>query len=195
MTRKKLNSQNYSLEVSYQTTKFWIYKTSVSGFASDDPAEITQPEIETSKISSLKFLELGHAKRLGYMFDRRKAARRNHRAGAAIFAHLPMADAIDSSEEGPSVLFIGITQNLSSEGIALTIPGIGFDKRYCRSAKIMKLSLLLPNVTIRLHVQPVHCAPLQQNAPRHGHSIGARITAFEGIDEGGWQDFVNRLGK
>src|SRR5262249_9437536 len=155
----------YTLEVSYQTTKFWVYKTAVSSFLPEDAEVDSQPpQVETSKISSLKFFESSAAKKLGGIFDRRKAVRLNHRLGAVLMAQVPVAGAAQS-DDGTSVLFMGITQNVSQHGIALIIPAIGIDKTYCRTSKPMNLSLHLRGASVSLQVEPIFCAPLQQNDP------------------------------
>ena len=88
---------------------------------------------------------------------------------------------LDSEAHVPaeSLIFLGRTIDISSEGLSLVLPSTPVDERYCGKAARIQLSLHLPKGAVSLEVSPVRCTPLDEEDTALGYLMGAQIVSFD----------------
>ena len=120
------------------------------------------------------------------LLERRQTPRLRVACEAELFASVSLLDTSEVDRLTSSLVFLGATQNISLAGVALTLPSMRIDERYCQEAHSLKVSLhLKPSSSFELEISPLRCHPLNANDPDAGYLIGARITrvAEEGETE------------
>jgi len=110
--------------------------------------------------------------------ERRNTIRIKVGCDAELTANLSILDS-EAYVPAESLVFLGRTVDLSSEGLSLVLPSIQIDERYCVKSTRIQLSLHLPKRTVSLEVSPVRCVPLDEEDTALGYLIGAQIVSFD----------------
>jgi hypothetical protein len=111
--------------------------------------------------------------------ERRQSRRLKDNCDAQLIANLSILD----SNAGPhpeSLIFLGVTRDLSAEGVSVILPSASISENYCSETRGLKLSLYLPDGAVALEVRPVRCVPLDDHDTGQGFLMGATII---GVDE------------
>jgi hypothetical protein len=106
--------------------------------------------------------------------ERRQSRRLKDNCEAQIIANLSILD----SDAGPlpePLIFLGVTKDLSAEGLGVILPSASISENYCSETKGLKLSLYLPDGAVALEVRPVRCVPIDENDTSGGFLMGAEI--------------------
>jgi len=81
----------------------------------------------------------------------------------------------DAAEYPEPLVFLGHAIDLSAHGLALNLPAIQIDERYCNESNKLTVSLQLPAGALEFAVAPVRCVPLDANDKGRGYLMGVRI--------------------
>lgn len=123
--------------------------------------------------------------------DRRLSTRRKARLETELTVSLSLLDTSTRGDE--TLLLMGETHDVSAEGLAIVVPSIRIDEKYCEEERPLKMSLHLQNESVQMQLQTVHCNRLQEDDPDRGYLIGARITDFGGFGPIAWERLVREL--
>jgi hypothetical protein len=91
---------------------------------------------------------------------------------------------------GDSLLLLGATYDVSEEGLAIRVPAIRIDEKYCEESRPLTMALRLGGFSMQLELQTVHCKPLKESDPDQGYIIGARIIDFGRLGSADWKRIV-----
>ena len=123
--------------------------------------------------------------------ERRHSQRIKVRCDAELTANLSILDG-DANVPGESLIFFGETKDLNTRGVSLIIPSISIDEKYCSESDRVKISLHLPEGSVALEVEPVHCVQLNPKDIGQGSLLGGRIVSMSG-HEGNLERFLQTL--
>lgn len=121
------------------------------------------PTLKTNKVDSPKFPE-----------ERRSMPRLRVHCDAELIAGLSILD-VAAQENDDTLVFLGVTKDLSAQGLGLVLPSTQIDERYCNESNSLKVSLHLPECAVGLEVNPVRCEPLNPGDSAQGYLMGAKI--------------------
>ena len=122
--------------------------------------------------------------------ERREMRRLKVRCEVELLADLSLLDA-DAGEPLESLIFMGVTSDLSSAGLAMIIPSTIIDERFCGGDNRLNLSLHLPDGVIGLEVTPVRCERITGANSAHGYLLGTKITDVKQRDR--FERYIERL--
>src|SRR5687768_18563085 len=111
--------------------------------------EQTGQGLEYFPISKLTTLD-----HLTSAIERREMRRLKVRCEVELLADLSLLDA-DAGEPLESLIFMGETSDLSTAGLAVVVPSMIIDERFCDGDYSLNLTLHLPEGAITLEVTPV----------------------------------------
>ena len=111
--------------------------------------------------------------------ERRQSRRLKDHCEAQLIANLSILDR-DAGPHPEQVIFLGVTKDLSAEGLGVVLPSAHISEDYCSETKGLKLSLYLPDGAVALEIKPVRCVPLDERDTSQGFLMGAAII---GVDE------------
>jgi hypothetical protein len=143
-------------------------------------------------ILGVSLLKSGRVERSSYETERRRTPRHNSRIEAELVAGLSLLDAAADEDSSQTLLLMGVTLNVSDNGLAVALPSIRIDEGYFKQARPVSVALHLPNCPLQMKAELVHCVPLQSNDPNQGYLIGARITDQRETDSE-WKQYVRSL--
>jgi hypothetical protein len=106
--------------------------------------------------------------------ERRQSRRLKDNCEAQLIANLSILDS-DAGPQPEPLIFMGITKDLSAEGLGVIVPSASVSENYCSETKGLKLSLYLPDGAVALEVRPVRCVPIDENDAGRGFLMGAEI--------------------
>ena len=106
--------------------------------------------------------------------ERRQSRRLKDNCEAQIIANLSILDS-DAGPHPEPLIFLGVTKDLSAEGLGVIVPSASISENYCSETKGLKLSLYLPDGAVALEVRPVRCVPIDENDTSRGFLMGAEI--------------------
>lgn len=115
-------------------------------------------------------------RRPGNFIERRLTPRSAASCEVEVIADLSLLDT-ESTAPPEQLVFLGETINLSAGGIALTLPSLQIDERFCCGGHLLRLWLHLPQGAVNLGICPVRCSPLEYYGRVHGYLIGSRIVS------------------
>ncbi len=128
------------------------------------------------------------------LIERRQSPRLRVACEAELFASVSLLDTSETDKPSSSLVFLGATQNISLAGVALTLPSMKIDEKYCQEAHSLKVSLhLKPSSSVELEISPLRCQPLNANDPDAGYLIGARITRVGAEGETEFKTFLQSV--
>jgi hypothetical protein len=107
--------------------------------------------------------------------ERRQSQRLRAQCEAELIASVTLLDAAQPENGTSTLVFMAETQDISAHGLALVLPSIRIDEKYCEQPRSLKLSLHLPDAAVELEVNAIRCVPLNVRDPGQGYLIGARI--------------------
>ena len=122
--------------------------------------------------------------------ERRGMRRLKVRCEVELLADLSLLDA-DAGEPLESLIFMGVTSDLSTAGLAMIIPSTIIDERFCGGDNRLNLSLHLPDGVIGLEVTPVRCERITGANSAHGYLLGTKITDVKQRDR--FERYIERL--
>lgn len=125
--------------------------------------------------------------------DRRRSPRLRAQLEAELVTDLSFLDGSELQDSDASLVFMGVTHNVSANGLAVVVPSIRMDESYCEQARPISLALHLPDAAVQMKIEPIHCTALTEKDPDQGYLIGARITSSQEVDEHEWQKYVEDL--
>lgn len=109
--------------------------------------------------------------------DRRRSLRRRERNTVEMFAPLSLLDAGESADETEEPLtFVCFTRDMSETGIALVIPSVRIDERFCEQHRSLRLKIDLPDQALEIRVKAIRCERLERLDPLEGYLIGAQFS-------------------
>jgi hypothetical protein len=114
-----------------------------------------------------------------FPIERRHSRRITVRCDAELTSNLSILGG-DANVSGESLIFFGETKDLSNHGVSLILPSISIDKKYCSESNRVKISLHLPEGSVALEVEPVHCVSLNPKDTGQGSLLGGRIVSMSG---------------
>ncbi len=114
--------------------------------------------------------------------ERRQSRRLKDNCEAQLIANLSILDS-DAGPHPEPVIFLGVTKDLSANGIGVILPFSSISENYCSETKGLKLSLYLPDGAVALEVKPVRCVPLDDNDTGQGFLMGATIIGVNDREE------------
>jgi len=106
--------------------------------------------------------------------ERRQSRRLKDNCEAQIIVNLSILDS-DAGPHPEPLIFLGVTKDLSAEGLGIIVPSASISENYCSETKGLKLSLYLPDGAVALEVRPVRCVPIDENDTNRGFLMGAEI--------------------
>ena len=106
--------------------------------------------------------------------ERRQSRRLRDCCEAQLIANLSILDS-DAGPHPEPLIFLGVTRDLSAEGLGVVLPSAHISENYCSETKGLKLSLYLPDGAVALEVKPVRCVPLDERDTGQGFLMGATI--------------------
>ena len=106
--------------------------------------------------------------------ERRQSRRLKDNCEAQLIVNLSILDS-DAGPHPEPLIFMGITKDLSAEGLGVIVPSASISENYCSETKGLKLSLYLPDGAVALEVRPVRCVPLDEHDTTQGFLMGAEI--------------------
>lgn len=112
--------------------------------------------------------------KLTFPTERRKSRRLKDSCEAQLIANLSILDS-DAGAHTEPLIFLGVTKDLSAEGLGVILPSAPINENYCSETKGVKLSLYLPDGAVALEVKPVRCVPLDERDTGQGFLMGATI--------------------
>ena len=129
-------------------------------------------------IHNSQLLSLTNGDHAAVSIERRRAARHRAACGIEIKANLVTLDN-DAQPSEDSLVFFGLSRDLSAGGIALVFPITSIDNRYYGENSRLQLSLQLPTGAVDLEVNPIRFVPLSDEDSALGYLIGARIVSID----------------
>lgn len=147
--------------------------------------EQTGQGLEYFPISKLTTLD-----HLTSAIERREMRRLKVRCEVELLADLSLLDA-DAGEPLESLIFMGETSDLSTAGLAMILPSMIIDERFCGGDNRLNLSLHLPDGVIRLEVTPVRCERITGTNSAQGYLLGTKITDVKQRDR--FERYIERL--
>ena len=126
-----------------------------------------------------------------FPIERRHSRRITVRCDAELTSNLSILGG-DANVSGESLIFFGETKDLSNHGVSLILPSISIDEKYCSESNRVKISLHLPEGSVALEVEPVHCVSLNPKDIGQGSLLGGRIVSMSG-HEGNLERFLQTL--
>jgi PilZ domain-containing protein len=122
--------------------------------------------------------------------ERREMRRLKVRCEVELLADLSLLDT-DAGEPLESLIFMGQTSDLSAAGLAMIIPSMTIDERFCDGDNRLNLSLHLPDGVIRLEVTPVRCERITGANSSQGYLLGTKITDVKQRDR--FERYLERM--
>jgi hypothetical protein len=110
--------------------------------------------------------------------ERRRAQRFVAECEAELTASLALLDS-DAHPCSDTLLFFGRTRDLSAGGLALILPSMLVDERYCGEWARLHLLLHLPTGAVSLEVNPVRWQLVQRVGTPLGYLMGAQILSID----------------
>ena len=123
--------------------------------------------------------------------ERRHSRRIKVRCDAELTSNLSILGG-DANVSGESLIFFGETKDLNNHGVSLILPSISIDEKYCSESDRVKLSLHLPEGSVALEIEPVHCVSLNPKDIGQGSLLGGRIVSMSG-HEGNLERYLQTL--
>jgi hypothetical protein len=114
-----------------------------------------------------------------FPIERRHSQRIKVRCDAELTSNLSILGG-DANVPGELLIFFGETKDLSNHGVSLILPSISIDEKYCSESNRVKISLHLPEGSVALEIEPVHCVPLNPKDIGQGSLLGGRIVSMSG---------------
>jgi hypothetical protein len=99
----------------------------------------------------------------------------------------------DVADGAEPLVFFGQAIDLSATGVALNLPSIQIDERYCNGANRLSVSLQLPAGVIELGVAPVRCVAFDDTDKGLGTLLGARIITI--TDQRKFDEYLQTLSR
>jgi len=124
-----------------------------------------------------------------FIGERRISQRLKARLEVAVLVGLAVLDTT-SPDRGDTLLLLGATYDVSDEGLAIRLPAIRIDERYCEELRPLTLSLRLGGFSLQFELQTIHCKPLKKSNPDQGYIIGAKITDYGRLGSADWKRLV-----
>jgi hypothetical protein len=112
------------------------------------------------------------------------------RCEVELLADLSLLDT-DAGEPLESLIFMGQTSDLSSGGLAMVIPSMIIDERFCGGDYRLNLTLHLPEGAITLEVSPVRCERITGLNSAQGYLLGTKITNIGQRDR--FEHYIERM--
>jgi hypothetical protein len=143
--------------------------------------------------NSLKRFPISKLTRLDHLtssIERREMRRLKVRCEVELLADLSLLDT-DASEPLESLIFMGQTSDLSTAGLAMVVPSMIIDERFCDGDYHLNLTLHLPEGAITLEVTPVRCERITGVNSAQGYLLGTRITNIAQRDR--FEQYIERL--
>ena len=109
-----------------------------------------------------------------FPIERRQSRRLKDHCEAQIIANLSILES-DAGPQPEPLIFLGVTKDISAEGLGVIVPSASISENYCSETKGLKLSLYLPEGAVALEVRPVRCVPIDENDASRGFLMGAEI--------------------
>jgi hypothetical protein len=107
-----------------------------------------------------------------------------------LLADLSLLDT-DAGEPLESLIFMGQTSDLSTAGIAMIIPSMTIDERFCDGGNRLNLSLHLPDGVIKLEVTPIRCERITGINSTPGYLLGTKITDVKQRER--FEQYIERM--
>ncbi len=126
-----------------------------------------------------------------FPIERRHSQRIKVRCDAELTSNLSILGG-DANVSGESLIFFGETKDLNNQGVSLILPSISIDEKYCSESDRVKLSLHLPEGSVALEIEPVHCVSLNPKDIGQGSLLGGRIVSMSG-HEGNLERYLQTL--
>ncbi len=121
-----------------------------------------------------------------YVGERRRAPR--HRVRLSVVVSL-----LDERAGAPPTV-AGHTHDVSLSGLAVILPSIRIGDRYLAGeGQTLRLTLKLPNATIRLYGTPVRYERLEGDGPDRGYLVGIRLTDAEDQGRAAFVAYIKTL--
>jgi hypothetical protein len=142
---------------------------------------------------SLDYFPISRLTRLDHLtssIERRGMLRLKVRCEVELSADLTLLDT-DAGEPLESLIFMGVTSDLSAAGLAMIIPSTIIDERFCDGDNRLHLSLHLPDGVIRLEVTPVRCERITGVNSTQGYLLGTKITDV--IQRERFEKYIERM--
>lgn len=172
-----------------------MYKFIVSCYywpAGERPLRLRTIKLEQTG-QGLEFFPIGKLTTLDQLtsaIERREMRRLKVRCEVELLADLSLLDA-DAGEPLESLIFMGETSDLSTAGLAMILPSMIIDERFCGGDNRLNLSLHLPDGVIRLEVTPVRCERITGTNSAQGYLLGTKITDVKQRDR--FERYIERL--
>lgn len=125
-----------------------------------------------------------------FLPERRYSRRLVSNCQAEVVADVTILD-IEAAGFAEPLVFLGHAIDLSAQGVALSLPAIQIDERYCNEANKLTVSLQLPEGNVELAVAPVRCVPLDDTDRGRGYLMGVRIIAI--ADQQRFDEYLQTL--
>jgi len=122
--------------------------------------------------------------------ERREMRRLKVKCEVELLADLSLLDT-DADEPLESLIFMGQTSDLSTGGIAMIIPSMTIDERFCDGDYRLNLSLHLPDGVIGLEVTPVRCERITGVNSAQGYLLGTKITDVKQRER--FEQYIERM--
>jgi hypothetical protein len=174
-----------------------MYKVIVSCYywpAGEHPLRLRTLTIKFDESGNgLKRFPISKLTRLDHLtsaIERREIRRLKTKCEVELLADLSLLDT-DAGEPLESLIFLGQTSDLSTSGLAMIIPSMIIDERFCDGAFRLNLSLHLPDGVVRLEVTPVRCERITGVNSAQGYLLGTRITDVNHRDR--LEQYIERM--
>jgi len=124
-----------------------------------------------------------------FVADRRRAPRHNVRLPVVV----SLLDAASNSQPASAA---GHTHDVSEDGLAVVLPNIRVGERYLvGDAVTLRVTLKLPDASVRLYGTPVRYERLEEGQPDPGFIIGIRLDEASEHDRALLYDYLKTLKK
>lgn len=128
-----------------------------------------------SRLQRFPISKLTRLEHLTSSIERREMRRLKLKCEVELLADLSLLDT-DAGEPLQSLVFMGQTSDLSTAGLAMVLPSMIMDERFCDGDNRLNLTLHLPEGAITLEVAPVRCERITGINSAQGYLLGTKIT-------------------
>lgn len=174
-----------------------MYKFTVSCYywpAGERPLRLRTLTIKLNESGKrLQHFPISKLTRLDHLtssIERREMRRLKVRCEVELLADLSLLDT-DAAEPLDSLIFMGLTSDLSTGGIAMIIPSMIMDERFCDGGNRLNLSLHLPDGVVGIEVTPVRCERITGVNSAQGYLLGTKITDVTQRDR--FEQYIERM--
>ena len=174
-----------------------MYKFIVSCYywpAGEHPLRLRTLTIKVDESGNgLKHFPISKLTRLDHLtsaIERREMRRLKVKCEVELLADLSLLDT-DAGEPLESLIFLGQTSDLSTGGLAMVIPSMIIDERFCDGDYRLNLTLHLPEGAITLEVAPVRCERITGLNSAQGYLLGTKITNVGQRDR--FEQYIERM--